>query len=126
MNTRNFVRTFFHTALTITASKNRLFWLYYLRCYTVHDIFCLPCEKRKHLTECRTMLTVRSFLLYVATDKEKQPKWNVTLNNWWNWSSCTKLALSVSWTHGLIVELIRASERNSLVVGSNSTQMNFL
>ena len=27
----------------------------------------------------------------------------------WNWSSCTKLALSASWTHGLIAQSFRAS-----------------
>ena len=44
----------------------------------------------------------------------------------WNWSGCTKLALSASWTHGLIAQSVRASERNSVVVGSNPTQANFL
>ena len=42
----------------------------------------------------------------VATDEDKQPKWNVTLNKRWNWSSCTKLALSASWTHGLIAQSV--------------------
>ena len=27
--------------------------------------------------------------------------WNLTVNKWWNWSGCTKLAVSASWTHGL-------------------------
>ena len=40
-------------------------------------------------------------------DKGKQPKWNVTLNKRWNWSSCRKLALSASWTHGLIAQSVR-------------------
>ena len=44
----------------------------------------------------------------------------------WNWSSCTKLALSASWTHVLIAQSVRASERNSVVGGSNPTQANFL
>ena len=51
----------------------------------------------------------------------------------WNCSSCTKLALSANWTHGLIAQsvranmsLVRASERNSVVVGSNPTQANVL
>ena len=44
----------------------------------------------------------------------------------WNWSSCTKFALTASWTYGLIVQSVRASERNSVVVGSNLTQANFL
>ena len=57
----------------------------------------------------------------------------------WNWSSCMKLALNVSWTHsliaqavnvswthGLIAQAVRASERNPVAVGSNHTQANFL
>ena len=44
----------------------------------------------------------------------------------WNWSSCTKLALSPSSTHVLIAQLVRGSERNSVVVVSNPTQINFL
>ena len=38
----------------------------------------------------------------------------------WNWSSCTKLVLSVSWTHGLITQSVRPSERNSVVMESVS------
>ena len=44
----------------------------------------------------------------------------------WNWSSCTKLALRESWTHGLIAQSVRASERNLVVMVSSSTQANFL
>ena len=44
----------------------------------------------------------------------------------WNCSSCTKLALCTSWTHSLIAQSIRASKRNSVVVGSSPTQANFL
>ena len=47
------------------------------------------------------------------------PKWNLTLNKRWNWSSCTTLAVSATWTHGLISQSVRASERNSVVVGLN-------
>ena len=43
-----------------------------------------------------------------------------------NWSSCTMLALRMSWNHGLMAQLVRESERNSVVVGSNTTQTNFL
>ena len=43
-----------------------------------------------------------------------------------NWSSCTKFLLSGSWTHDLIARSVRASEQNSVVVGSNSIQVNFL
>ena len=35
------------------------------------------------------------------------------------------LAMSASWTYGLISQSVRASERNSLVLGLNSTQANF-
>ena len=67
-----------------------------------------------------------SIKINVATDEDKQPKLNVTLNKRWNWSSCTKLTLSASWTHGLIAQSVRESERNSVVAGSNLTQANFL
>ena len=67
-----------------------------------------------------------SIKIHVVTDEGKQRKWNVTLNKRWNLSSCTKLALSVSWTHGLIAQSVRSSERNSVVVGSNPTQANSL
>ena len=38
----------------------------------------------------------------------------------------TKFALRASWNHGLIAQSVRMSEQNSVVVGSNSTQANFL
>ena len=41
------------------------------------------------------------------------------------WSSCTNLVLSASWIHGQMAQLIRASERISVVVGSNPSQANF-
>ena len=41
-----------------------------------------------------------------------------------NWSGCTKLALSMSSTHGLTAQLVRASEWNWVLVGSNPTQEN--
>ena len=39
----------------------------------------------------------------------------------WNWSVCTKLALSGSLTHGLIAQLLRAAAEwnNSVIMGSN-------
>ena len=43
-------------------------------------------------------------------------KLNLTLNKQWNWSNCTKLALSAIWTHA---QSVRVSERNSVVVSSN-------
>ena len=48
------------------------------------------------------------------------------MNKRWNWNSCNKLALSASWTHGLIAHSVIASGRNSVVVDSNPTQFNFL
>ena len=38
------------------------------------------------------------------------PKWNVTPNKRWSWSSWTKLAQSASWTHGMIAQSVRASD----------------
>ena len=55
-----------------------------------------------------------------------KPKWNMTFSKWLNWSSCRKLVLSASWTHGLLGQTVRASEQNSVVVGWNATQNNFL
>ena len=49
-----------------------------------------------------------------------------TLNKRWNWSSWAKLVLSASWTTGLIAQSVRASKRNSVFVGSNPSQANFL
>ena len=73
------------------------------------------------------VITSRNFRLNKRGDwRRQQPKWNLTLNKRWNWSSCTKLALSASWTHGLIAQSVRASERNSVVVDSNPTQASFL
>ena len=54
------------------------------------------------------------------------PKRNLTLNKRWNWSHCTKLALKTRWSHGLTANLLRASEQNLVVTGSNSTQANLL
>ena len=61
----------------------------------------------------------------VATKEGKQPKWNVTLNKRLHWSSCSKLALSVSWTLGRIAQSVIASVCKSVVVGLNPTQGNF-
>ena len=65
-------------------------------------------------------------LTKVANDKGKQPKWKLTLNKPWNWSNCTKLAVSASRTHGLIAQSVTLSERISVVAGSNPTQANIL
>ena len=44
------------------------------------------------------------------------------MNKRWN----TELALSASCTHGLIAQSVTASERNSVAVGWNHTQANFI
>ena len=62
----------------------------------------------------------------MVTDKGNSWNETWTLNNEIKWSSCTKLAPSVSWIHGLIAQLVRASEQNSVAAGSNPTQVNFL
>ena len=62
----------------------------------------------------------------VVADEGKRVKWNVLHNKGWNLNSVTKLNLCVSWTHGLIAQSVRAFERNSVVVASNTTQANFL
>ena len=55
------------------------------------------------------MITLTKFQLNKRSDgRRQQPKWNLTLNKRWNWSSCSKLA-------------VRGSERNSVVVGSSLT-----
>ena len=81
-------------------------------------------DRTKHVSVDDLQKT--SIKINVTTDEGKESKQNVTLNKRWNWSSCAKLALSASWTHGLIAQSVRASERNSVVVGSNPTQTNFL
>ena len=43
----------------------------------------------------------------------------------WNWSRCTRLALSSSWIHDLMNQLVSASEWNSVAVGLNSKQSKF-
>ena len=65
---------------------------------------------------------VRNIYMTKAMAEMKREHWTKRRN----WSSCTKLALTVSWTHGLIAQSVRASERNSVVVDSNPTQANFL
>ena len=48
----------------------------------------------------------------MATDEGNSQNENWTLDKRLNWSSCSKLALSTSWTHDLIAQMVRASERN--------------
>ena len=48
-------------------------------------------------------------------------------NETWHWTNdeiglgVQSLALSASWTHDLIAQSVRVSERNSVAVGSNPT-----
>ena len=80
---------------------------------------------RKMYTEVYMPLNKQWNEMWNETSKD-EIKWNVTLTKRWSWSSCIKLTLSASWTHGLVAQWIRASERNSVIMGSNPTQANFL
>ena len=84
-------------------------------------------------------MCIRSFgYTHVITSRKLRLKWawrlakaiaemkSDTEQKRWNWSSCTMLALSASWTHGLISQSVRSSKQKSAVVGSNSIQANFL
>ena len=51
---------------------------------------------------------------------------NLTLSIQWNYSSYATLLVSASGTIGLIAHVVRAAERNSVFLGSNPTQANFL
>ena len=74
-----------------------------------------------------SLITSRIFWLNKRGDRGRQQrKWKLRLNKRWNWSSCKKLALTASWTHGVIAQSVRASEQNSVVVGSNPTLAVFL
>ena len=80
-----------------------------------------------YINICYThVITIRKFGLKWTWQLTKTTTKTKSDTEQWNWSSCTKLALSVSSTHGLIAQLVRALEPNSLVVGSNPTQANFL
>ena len=67
---------------------------------------------------------IYSIEMDVSTDEFNSR--NLTLNKRWNLSRCAKLALRAIWTHGLIAQLVRASERNSVVLDWNPTQAEFL
>ena len=43
-----------------------------------------------------------------------------------NLSGCKKFNLSATWAHDQVTQLVRASERNSVVVSSNPIPANFL
>ena len=77
----------------------------------------------QHSCDYRKKISIQ---INVATDEGNNRNEIWHWKKRWNWSSCTKLALSTNGTHGLIAQLVRASERSSVVVGSNPTQANFL
>ena len=68
---------------------------------------------------CARLRLKQMWRLTKAKTKMKREHWTKR----WNCSSCTKLALRTSWTHGLIAQSVRASEQNSVVVGSNPFQI---
>ena len=80
------------------------------------------CHSATNVITCTRLLLKQMWRLTKAKTKMKREHWTKR----WNWSSCTKLALRASWTHGLIPQSVRVSERNSVIVGSNPTQANFL
>ena len=69
----------------------------------------------RNVITCARFCLKQMWRLTKAIAKMKCEHWTKR----WNWSGCTKLALSASWTHGLIAQSVRVSERNSVVVGSN-------
>ena len=79
------------------------------------NYFSCELTKKKKKKSQKTSIKIN-----LETDEGKQPKWNLTLSKRWNWSSCTKFTLSASWTHGVIAQLVRASEGNSVVLNSLS------
>ena len=100
-----------------------IYYIYYI--YILYKLYiyiiyiCIP------LHSCDYLYKV-SIKINKATDKSNSQN---EIWHWikrWNWSNSTKLALSVSWIHGLIAQLVRASEQNQVVMGSNATQVNFL
>ena len=81
------------------------------------NTICIRCFHYWHDYLCEILLKAN-----VATDEGNGLNESWRLNKRWNWSSYAKLALSVSWSHGLRAQSVRAFKRNSLVVSSNHTQ----
>ena len=65
---------------------------------------------------CAILGLKKMWRLTKAKTKMKREHWTKK----WNSSNYTKGARKASWTHGLIAQSVRAAERNSVVVGSNS------
>ena len=98
------------------------FYSYFYGSVTDDNLMC-------HLIQLHSwgyLLFKTSIKIKVTTGKGSS--WNEiwTLSKRWNWSSCTKLAVSVSWTHGLIGQLVRAPKQNLFSEGLNPTQANFI
>ena len=68
-----------------------------------------------NLIACVRFRLKQMWRLTKAMTKMKLEHWTKR----WNWSWCRKLALSAIWAHGLIAQQLRASKRDSVVVGSN-------
>ena len=75
-----------------------------------------------HVITCARFHLKRMWQLTKAMAEMKRERWTKR----WNLISCTKLALSARWAHGLVAQSVRASEWNSVVLGSNPSQANFL
>ena len=106
----------FRPFLCFTIAEKQELYLY----ATNINLYIYTWLQRDYL--CETSLKKQMWRLTKAKTEMKREHWTKI----WNWSSCTKLALRASWTHGLIAQSVRASERNSVVVGSNPTEANFL
>ena len=100
--------------LSIATSKN----------HSVVNTICIN-SFRYNVISCVRLCLKQMWWLTKAKTEMKREHWTKRWKRW-NWSSCTKLALTGTWTHGLIAHLVRVSERNSVVVGSNPTEANFL
>ena len=70
-----------------------------------------------------TWFLVQWLFFILSVWKYMFSKSNKVCPNCLNWSSCTKLALSASWTHGLIAQSVRASEFSGRGFKSHSGQL---
>ena len=98
----------------------------YITIITNVDVPFLFCRSISAVNNTDFLYIYYTYVYILPTDEGKSRNEIRPWANRWNWSSCTKLTLSASWTHSLIAQSVRASERNSVVVGSNPTQASFL
>ena len=98
------------------------------KCCNCILFFCAFYEYNMHqfipLHWC-TCLYGTSIVLNGATNEGNHRDKIWTSNKRWNWSSCTKLALSASWTHDLITQSVIRSELDSVVLGSIPFRLSF-